>query len=170
MKVLVLGGARSGKSRFALELGEKTPGKKVFVATCQPFDLEMKERIGSHRQNRNASWETIEAFFNLAERIREIRESYQVILIDCLTLWLSNWVLKEDQEAKVRQEISTLVGAIQQTLTPVILVTNEVGMGIVPPTPLGRRFRDLQGELNQAIAGIVDELYLVTAGVPLRIK
>lgn len=167
---MVLGGTRSGKSRFAFEQGEKFPGKKVFVATCQPFDSEMKGRIALHQQSRNASWKTVEEFFNLADRIKEISEPYKVILVDCLTLWLSNWVLKEDQDTKVREEIFRLLEAVQQTVTPIILVTNEIGMGIVPPTPLGRRFRDLQGELNQAAARMVDEVYLVTAGIPLKIK
>ncbi|MHB8481657.1 MAG: bifunctional adenosylcobinamide kinase/adenosylcobinamide-phosphate guanylyltransferase [Nitrospiria bacterium] len=169
-KVLVLGGARSGKSRFASEQAEKLPGKKVFMATCQPFDPEMKDRIALHRQRRDASWETVEEFFNLADRIKEMEKTYSVILVDCLTLWLSNWVLKEEQDTKIREEIGRLLEAVQERRTPIILVTNETGMGIVPPTLLGRRFRDLQGELNQVVAGVVNRIYLMVAGIPLKIK
>jgi adenosylcobinamide kinase/adenosylcobinamide-phosphate guanylyltransferase len=167
---LILGGARSGKSRFGLQWGEKIPGKRAFIATCQPLDAEMEARVFAHRKSRDASWETVEEFDHLGDRIMKIRDRYQVLLVDCLTLWLSNRVLKEAGEREIKKEIANLIEALSETRIPVALISNEVGLGIVPETPLGRRFRDLNGFLNQEIASISHEVFLVAAGIALQMK
>lgn len=172
-KILVIGGARSGKSRFAQQLGEKIPGRRAFLATCPPLDPEMKERIALHqweRGERGSSWLTVEAFFHLAEEIRKREGEWDLLLIDCLTLWLSNWMMKELKEGEIREKIAGLKKAIQQSAAHVLMVSNEVGMGVVPSSSMGRDFRDLQGFLNQEIAAIADEVYLTVAGIPIRIK
>ncbi len=169
-KVLVLGGARSGKSQFGLNLCQKTPGKKGFLATCQPLDSEMEERVARHRQSRDSSWETIEEFFDLPGRLERMSGDYRVILVDCLTLWLSNCLVREVKEAEMMELIGKFKEVLVRIPVPVVMVSNEVGMGVVPPSPLGRAFRDLQGSLNQELAATADEVYLVTAGIPLRLK
>lgn len=169
-KILILGGARSGKSRFALQLGEKVPGKRLFLAACSPLDPEMKERIARHQRERGASWVTVEAFSHLEEEIRKREGEWDLLLIDCLTLWLSNRMMKELKEGEIREKIAGLKKAIQQSAEHVLMVSNEVGMGVVPSSSMGRDFRDLQGFLNQEIAAIADEVYLTAAGIPIRIK
>jgi adenosylcobinamide kinase/adenosylcobinamide-phosphate guanylyltransferase len=165
--MLVLGGARSGKSRFAQSLAERSGLRKVFVATGQAFDNEMSERIARHRTERDAGWETCEEPLALAEILHAKTGEDAVVLVDCLTLWLSNILLAEHD---VEGEVSVLSRAVETAHGPLILVSNEVGYGIVPDTPLGRAFRDAQGRLNQAMAAICDGVVLVTAGCPTLIK
>ena len=169
-KVFVLGGARSGKSQFGLTLCQKLPGKRGFLATCQPLDREMEERIVRHRKSRDSSWETIEEYVDLAGRLEKMGEDYRVILVDCLTLWLSNCLVRDVKEAEMIELIGKLKEVFVRMPVPVVMVSNEVGMGVVPPSPLGRAFRDLQGNLNQELAANADEVYLVAAGIPLRLK
>jgi adenosylcobinamide kinase / adenosylcobinamide-phosphate guanylyltransferase len=166
-RILVLGGARSGKSRFAQALAERSSLRRVFVATGQAFDDEMRERIARHREERSANWETCEEPLALAEIVRAKTGEDAVVLVDCLTLWLSNILLAEYD---VEGEIAVLSRAVEAALGPLILVSNEVGHGIVPGTPLGRAFRDAQGRLNQAMAAICDGVVLVTAGCPTLVK
>jgi adenosylcobinamide kinase/adenosylcobinamide-phosphate guanylyltransferase len=170
LKVLVLGGARSGKSQFGLNLCQKISGKKGFLATCQPLDREMEERVARHQKSRDSSWETIEEFFDLAGRLESMVVDYRVILVDCLTLWLSNCLMREVKEAEMTELIGKFKNVLARVPVPVVLVSNEVGMGVVPPSPLGRAFRDLQGSLNQELAATADEVYLITAGIPLKLK
>lgn len=164
----LIGGARSGKSSFALARASEHAGKKVFIATAQAFDTEMKERIAKHREERNKGWDTVEEPFGIAETIKKISDKYEVIVIDCLTLWLSNLLLAEkDMEKEIDAFVSSVIA---HKASHIFIVSNEVGMGIVPENKLARRFRDLAGHLNQKLAHIADEVYLVTAGIPLRIK
>ncbi|MDJ0977276.1 MAG: bifunctional adenosylcobinamide kinase/adenosylcobinamide-phosphate guanylyltransferase [Erythrobacter sp.] len=162
---LFLGGARSGKSRLALASAEALPGPHIFVATAQPFDYEMRERIDKHRQERDDRWRTIEAPLELASAVKEAGCSS--VVIDCCTLWLSNVMLAERD---VGDEVKKLLSVLQSSSGKIVLVSNEVGSGIVPDNKLGRDFRDEQGRLNQKLAALSDRVDLVVAGLPLRIK
>jgi adenosylcobinamide kinase/adenosylcobinamide-phosphate guanylyltransferase len=166
---LVLGGARSGKSRYAESLVSALPppwqAPWNYVATAEPGDAEMAERIASHRARRGASWRTVEAPRDLAGSLQAVGAA--PVLIDCLTLWLSNLMLGG---ADIDAEIERLDHALAAAAAPVVMVANEVGYGIVPDYPLGRRFRDMQGVLNQRIAARADRVVLVVAGLPLALK
>jgi adenosylcobinamide kinase / adenosylcobinamide-phosphate guanylyltransferase len=165
---LVLGGARSGKSGFAEKLAKETGLKRVYIATAQAFDTEMSERIGKHQNDRASDgWHTIEEPIHLATVIVREAKPDTVLLVDCLTLWLSNAMLAELDIADVQTK---LLKAVYNAQGPIIFVSNEVGMGLVPETPLGRRFRDAQGRLNQAIAAQVPCVVFVAAGLPIKLK
>jgi len=174
MKItFVIGGARSGKSSFALREAEKISGPKAYIATAQALDDEMKERIRKHKDERGAGWDTLEEYLNVADLISEVSSKYGVIVLDCLTLWLSNLLCNNPD---VKKEIENLTEALKSLslgtchLSQVFIVSNEVGMGIVPENKLARQFRDLAGMLNQKVAEVADEVYLVTAGIPVKIK
>lgn len=165
--LLVLGGARSGKSRYAQQRAEAEAGALLYIATGQPFDAEMAERIARHRADRGPRWRTVEAPLALAETIATEAAPGRVLLVDCLTLWASNLMLAEhDAEA----EAERLAAAIRAAQGPLILVSNEVGLGIVPDNALARRFRDVAGRINQAAAAAVDEAVFLAAGLPLTLK
>lgn len=169
---LVLGGARSGKSRVALEMGHAVPGRRAFIATSQldPGDAEMAARVAAHRARRDSSWTTIEEPLELGERVEALSREYNVIVVDCLTLWLSNVLEREDGDAGIDRRLDRLTASITASRARVIVVSNEVGMGIVPVTHLGRQFRDWQGLVNQAVAEAVHDVYVVTAGLARRLK
>ena len=166
---LVLGGARSGKSRYAegLITALPPPWKPpwTYVATAEAGDAEMAERIAAHRARRGASWRTIEAPRDLAHSLRTCKAA--PVLVDCLTLWLSNLMLAG---ADIDAAFDRLHDALTTINAPVVTVANEVGSGIVPDHALGRRFRDMQGLLNQRIAARADRVVLVVAGLPLALK
>ena len=165
---LVLGGARSGKSRHAELLVRETGLERIYIATAQAFDDEMVARIARHRATRAADgWTTVEEPLELADAITAARNVDTAILVDCLTLWLSNIMLAGRD---VLPEQEALLAALGHGTGPVILVSNEVGMGIVPETPLGRAFRDAQGRLNQALAQVCERVVFVAAGLPLVLK
>jgi len=164
---LILGGARSGKSRYAETLVEAAAAFGTYCATAERGDAEMAARIAAHRSRRDAFWRTIEAPFALAEAILAEARWDRPLLIDCLTLWLSNLMLAE---ASLDTEFATLRGALRDAAGPVVLVANEVGMGLVPETPLGREFRDVAGRLNQEMAALADRVFFVAAGLPLMLK
>ncbi len=165
--LLVLGGARSGKSRYAQTRAEETGLKRVFIATAQAFDEEMRTRIARHRADRAQGWQTVEAPLTLAEAIGQWSSPDTVLLVDCLTLWTTNLLLAEhDIPAATLQ----LTHAIERAEGKLILVANEVGYGIVPDNALARKFRDEAGIVNQRAAAAVDEVQLVAAGLPLRLK
>jgi adenosylcobinamide kinase/adenosylcobinamide-phosphate guanylyltransferase len=161
----VLGGARSGKSRYAESLVTALPPPWLYVATAEAGDSEMVARVAAHQARRGPSWTTIETPRNVAETLGTHADT--PTLVDCLTLWLSNVMLAD---ADVDAEIEQLDGALARAAAPIVLVANEVGFGIVPDSALGRRFRDLQGLLNQRMAARVDRVFLVVAGLPLTLK
>jgi adenosylcobinamide kinase / adenosylcobinamide-phosphate guanylyltransferase len=164
---LVLGGARSGKSRHAEELVSATAQPWSYVATAQAFDDEMAARITQHRSRRAEGWRTIEAPVDLAGAIATHDGSGHALLIDCLTLWLSNVMLAG---ADVDTACDTLVDALARASGPIVVVSNEVGLGIVPDNALARRFRDAQGRLNQQVAASANRVVLMAAGLPLQLK
>lgn len=166
--VLVGGGSRSGKSRFALELARERGVKRAFLATAQAFDDEMCDRIAKHRAERDLSFKTIEEPINLAQLISSNSTHFDVILVDCLTLWVSNLLLQEVQNIEERGVELARVAAASSALC--ILVTNEVGCGIVPENALARRFRDVAGRLNQEAARAANEVYLLHFGIASRLK
>lgn len=173
---LVMGGSRSGKSRYAQQAAELYPAPRVFIATCQICDREMEERVRKHREARNpADWRTIEEPFDLTVALRSARES-TVILIDCLTLWINNRLYEAQKNKKVitAEEITAAchqaLDACRRASGTVIVVSGEVGMGIVPDNPLSRLYRDCVGTCNQMIAAAADTVTLVTCGLPLTLK
>lgn len=165
--LFVLGGARSGKSRYAQGRAEILAGRHHFVATAEAFDDEMRRRIARHRADRDARWSTVEAPRDLPAVLGALNAPGAVVLVDCLTLWLSNLILA-DADIELAEE--ELCYVINQFDGRVILVSNEVGLGIVPANALARRFGDAAGRLNQAVARVADEVVLLTAGLPLTLK
>lgn len=166
-RLFVLGGARSGKSRYAQQRAEAIGGRHLFVATAQAWDDEMRDRIARHRADRDARWETVDAPRDLAAALEANSGAGAVALVDCLTLWLTNLLLANADLDAATQDLCEAIRGFEGTL---ILVSNEVGFGIVPENALARRFRDAAGRLNQAVAAAADEVALVVAGLPLRVK
>ncbi|HEX9448314.1 MAG TPA: bifunctional adenosylcobinamide kinase/adenosylcobinamide-phosphate guanylyltransferase [Dongiaceae bacterium] len=164
---LVLGGARSGKSRFAETLMARVPRNRVYLATAEIFDDEMAERVRLHKEQRGDNWRTIEAPLDLAHVLIRETDKGDAVLVDCLTLWLSN-LMGADRD--IAAETTQLIGSLPQLGGPVIFVANEVGLGIVPDNALARRFRDHAGRLNQAVAAAADQVFFIAAGLPLRLK
>lgn len=163
---LVLGGARSGKSLWAETLVQAAARPKVYIATAQAFDDEMTERIAQHKQQRGEGWVTIEAPSDIAGALDGVAAG-SVVLIDCLTLWLGNRMLAE---ADIAVEVAELLDVLTAAPVPVVCVSNEVGMGLVPDNALGRKFRDAQGALNRDLAARADLAVFVAAGLPLVLK
>lgn len=200
MSVLVTGGARSGKSSFAERYAQKLGSKGIYIATAQAYDDEMRERLALHRERREQSgfcWETVEEPLDLAELIRSLSRQTdavegngsesgtgaaegvaerkdRVVLVDCLTLWLSNWVLRYENDPNmdrlVAGKVEELAEAVRAFNGPLLLVTNEVGSGIVPEYRLGRVYRDLAGRMNQRIAEQCGQVFLVACGIPVDLK
>jgi adenosylcobinamide kinase/adenosylcobinamide-phosphate guanylyltransferase len=169
--IFVIGGCRSGKSKYALDTAEQMPGdKKIFIATCLPKDDEMKQRIARHQKQRSQTWTTVEEPVHLYESLTKISQKATVILVDCLTLWVTNIMLEAGDEKKIESYISKLVRALATADCPVILVSNEVGTGIVPENKLARQFRDVMGQVNQAVAHFANKVVWMVAGIPVTIK
>ncbi len=168
VSLLALGGARSGKSGYAQRLAEGSGLAPLFLATAQAWDEEMRVRIALHVAARaGAGWTTQEVPYDLPDALTDLAQPGRIVLVDCLTLWLSNLMLRGDDLALAEVDLAERV---RRLAGPAILVSNEVGAGIVPDTPLGRSFRDAQGRLNQAIAAACDAVVLVTAGLPRQLK
>ena len=168
---LILGGARSGKSRYGLGLAARCPAPRFFVATCQPRDAEMEARIEAHQRERGSDWATREVPLKLAAALGEAQNHYGVVVVDCLTMWVSNLLLKENASpGSIQTAGENLISTLAQTAAPTILVSNEVGWGIVPDNPLARQFRDQAGWLHQRLAQVADLVVLVVAGIPVLIK
>ena len=174
--IFIIGGARSGKSSFALNEASKIKGQKAYIATAEALDSEMKVRIERHKKDRGNNWDTYEEPLKIIDILSDIKTKYDVVVIDCLTLWLSNLV---SRNSDIIYEIEKFINALR--ITPayrtgrhyalrIYIVSNEVGMGIVPDNEMAREFRDMTGVLNQKIAETADEVYLVTAGIPIKIK
>ena len=167
--ILVLGGAASGKSQAALELaGQAAP--RAFVATGEALDREMAVRIARHRAARSSDWVTAEVPRNITEWLNENGMSYQSIVLDCLTLWLSNLRERRLSTLAISDATTDLLHAIRATRARVVIVSNELGLGLVPVTKVVRAFRDLAGRVNQQVAAEADEVYLTISGIPLRLK
>lgn len=165
--LLVIGGARSGKSRYAQARAEATGRPPLFIATAQAFDAEMRDRITRHQADRGPQWETVEAPRDLPRAIAAHDAPGRVLLVDCLTLWVSNLLLAGDD---IPAATDALIAALAAVKGQVMLVSNEVGWGIVPDNALARRFRDEAGFVNQRVAAAADEVHLIVAGLPLRLK
>ena len=171
MITLITGGARSGKSKYALQgVGEQefdsnAFGKRTYIATAQLLDDEMRERAAQHQRERGNLWRTIEEPYELASCIVELKG---IVVVDCLTMWLSNWMLRD--EVQLERQIDVLCSAFRQAACHVRAITNEVGSSIVPDQPLARHFRDWSGILNQRVAAVADAVYFMVCGIPLRVK
>ena len=169
-KILVLGGCRSGKSGHALDLAENMGGRRIFVATCVPRDEEMRQRVRRHQAERSDAWQTLEVPVDLAGAIVRHACSADVMLVDCLTLWLSNLLMETEDTEHIQGAIRNLADTVRTAPQAIVLVSNEVGSGIVPENRLARRYRDLAGWTNQAMAAACDRVVWTVAGIPVTIK
>jgi len=172
---LVIGGCRSGKSSHALHLADRMGNvRKIFLATCIPRDEEMHQRVTLHQAERGDVWIAVETPLFVSEAIRDIGPNADVLLVDCLTLWVSNLMMEQAEPDAPKDLLAAhtcrLIESLATAACPVILVTNEVGAGIVPDNPLARTFRDAVGQVNQQIAACVDQVIWMVAGIPLKIK
>lgn len=185
--IFITGGARSGKSGFALKRATEIQGRKVYIATAEPLDEEMRQRIERHKKERASVWHTIEEPLKISGLIRELKGRYDVLLLDCLTIWLSNVMHADEvqssrfkvQDSEILWRIEEFITALKDFIAPSVLkaqpsalfiVSNEVGMGIVPENELARNFRELAGLLNQKVAEVAQEVYFMVSGIPLKIK
>ena len=169
--IFVIGGCRSGKSTYAMQTAEKMPAEqKIFIATCVPQDDEMKRRVARHQKERSQNWVTVEAPLDLSEAIRQNSRKADVILVDCLTLWVSNLLMETGDENKIEETISQFINAIENASCPIVLVSNEVGTGIVPENRLARQYRDIIGLANQAVAKTAGKVIWMVAGIPVTVK
>jgi adenosylcobinamide kinase/adenosylcobinamide-phosphate guanylyltransferase len=173
--IFITGGARSGKSSFAEKKAIEFGAPLGYLATAQTLDSEMDERVRRHRERRGAEWSTIEEPIHLPQALARCDGLYQAILVDCVTLWLSNLLFKyedaaEQSEERIHEDLLRLKSTLHGMVTPVILVSNEVGMGIVPENSLARMFRDVAGATNQILAAAADEVHVVISGIPLQLK
>ncbi len=164
---LILGGARSGKSRQAEQLAAASGREVTYIATAQAYDDEMRARIARHRDDRPSHWLTLEEPLQLAATILQLQSPDRCLLIDCLTLWVTNQLL---DEADMQAERLALCAALENARGEIILVSNETGMGVVPMGELSRRFSDEAGWLNQSIAALADQVVLLVAGIPMVVK
>jgi len=169
--ILILGGARSGKSTFALRVADGGGGRRVYLATARPLDEEMRRRIARHREERPGTWRTVEEPLAVPDTLRAIGGQCDVALIDCLTLWLAN-ILGEGgaSEEEALEQVRALIEATRSVECAVVIVSNEVGGGVVPENALARAFRDVVGRANQMLADAAEEVFLVVAGIPVRLK
>jgi adenosyl cobinamide kinase/adenosyl cobinamide phosphate guanylyltransferase len=168
---LVLGGARSGKSRYGLGLAARYPSPHLFVATCEPRDAEMEARIAAHQRERGSDWIAQEVPLELVPALQAAQGVYGVVLVDCLTMWVTNLLGQAGPDkGRTQTACEHLVEFLKTSTVPTILISNEVGLGIVPDNPLARQFRDQAGWLHQRLAQVADLVVLVVAGVPLLVK
>jgi adenosylcobinamide kinase/adenosylcobinamide-phosphate guanylyltransferase len=169
--VFILGGCRSGKSSYALETAEKySADRNVFIATCIPRDDEMKLRVARHQQERSRHWHTVEAPIHLPEAIVKAGGEAGILLVDCLTLWINNLMMEKYDSDQILDQVQSLIRAVASAACPVIMVSNEVGTGIVPENRLARQYRDLIGSTNQTVAQCADQVVWIVAGIPVIIK
>jgi adenosylcobinamide kinase/adenosylcobinamide-phosphate guanylyltransferase len=169
--ILLVGGCRSGKSSHALHLADSMQKTgKFFLATCIPRDDEMHQRVSKHQAERGADWTAVETPVFLPEAIRNIGPKADVLVVDCLTLWISNLMMEDTHPQAISEKTAQLIESLRVAGCPVILVTNEVGAGIVPDNQLARQFRDAVGQLNQQIAACADQVIWMVAGIPVKIK
>jgi adenosylcobinamide kinase/adenosylcobinamide-phosphate guanylyltransferase len=171
MIIFVTGGVRSGKSDFVQELAETLDGKRLFLATAEALDDEMNERIRKHREKRGDRWDTLEESLDLGNAIRSASKSYETILVDCLTVWLSNLLGEyKDEDAIILEMMDDFFSSMEEFEETLIVVSNEVGLGIVPENRLARVYRDKLGFLNQRMAKKADQVFILFSGIPVKIK
>ncbi|MGI5892476.1 MAG: bifunctional adenosylcobinamide kinase/adenosylcobinamide-phosphate guanylyltransferase [Bacillota bacterium] len=177
--IFITGGARSGKSSFAEDYAAKSGGSVLYIATALPIDEEMEKRIAYHRKNRPSTWYTVEAYKNIDSILEEIGGSYQAVLLDCLTVMINNLIFPFWREDLTLSRLSNLENKVMEQLNALleasfagqlIIVSNELGCGLVPDSPLGRFFRDVAGRANQRVAAKANEVFLLVSGIPMRIK
>lgn len=168
--ILITGGVRSGKSNYAQGLARSLKTKVVYIATAAPLDSEMKRRIKLHRKGRDKSWSTVEEPIGVLRAIKKLPAQKTVILLDCLTLLISNLMFKGLKDNEIYKEIKSIAQTLKRKAVLSIVVTNEVGSGIVPDNELARRFRDLQGRANQILSEAADCVYFLVSGIPIKIK
>jgi adenosylcobinamide kinase/adenosylcobinamide-phosphate guanylyltransferase len=168
--ILIYGGVRSGKSSYAASIAEKMGKQVTVIATSVLPDEEMLERIAKHKRSRPAHWEVIEEGTEIAAVLNSIGDTERIVILDCLGVWISNYLLKELTDDFIENEIEYLIQTLNKINYSLIIVSNEAGSGVVPPYPLGRRFRDLLGLANQQIAKVADEVILMQVGIPVKIK
>lgn len=168
--VFILGGARSGKSSYAIESAKNLRKRTAFIATCISPDGEMRKRIKVHKKSRPQNWKLVEEGKNISSVLVNLKDKYETILIDCLGLWISNLLAENIMDKKIEKEIKNLARFISRLKANVILVSNEVGSGIVPDNLLARRFRDLIGLTNLLMSKKADEVIFMQSGIPLKIK
>lgn len=168
--IFVTGGCRSGKSQFALDYANRHFRKKLYLATCEALDEEMARRVEDHKKRRGLDWLTVEEPIHVAEAIRQHQHDTEVIVLDCMTLWLSNLLMRQKSDHEIVNEVSRVIDTVKRSQTSLIFVSNEVGMGIVPIEPVGRRFRDLSGMANQKIAEAADRVVFMVSGIPTFLK
>lgn len=173
--IFITGGARSGKSVFAENLALELGAPLCYLATSETLDSEMEERVNLHKERRGQQWHTLEEPLDLSRALKESDGRYQAILVDCITLWLSNLLFAyENQEWNIEErilaDVRQLAECLREMATPVVLVSNEVGMGIVPENALARLYRDIAGKANQLLAAAADEVHVVISGIPLKLK
>ncbi len=168
---LIIGGCRSGKSSHALSLANQILGsRKIFIATSVPMDNEMSARVIKHQKERGDEWVTAEVPVEVPLKIREVSQSCDVIIVDCLTLWVSNLMFNNYDDDAISSITKELQNALMLSSSPIFLVSNEVGMGVVPENAIARRFRDMAGMVNQKIGQIADQVIYTVAGIPMTIK
>ncbi len=168
--IFITGGVRSGKSRFAVNLAKQLARKVTFVATAIAKDKEMRERIRQHQKDRPAHWRTREEGKNLSLALSQLDTSCELVLIDCLSFLISNLLLDNTEEENIIKQVKEIAGKALHLTPTFIVVSNEVGYGVVPPTRLGRKFRDICGRANQTMAEQAQEVYLMISGIPMKIK
>ncbi|MFH1259259.1 MAG: bifunctional adenosylcobinamide kinase/adenosylcobinamide-phosphate guanylyltransferase [Elusimicrobiota bacterium] len=168
--IFILGGARSGKSSHSLKLAGAVRGRAAFVATCAPLDKEMEKRIEKHKSSRPLNWQTFEERRNLPALMAKIGSKFRVIIVDCLTLYLTNLLLAGLDEAAIERNIGQLLQTVKAVKSKTLIVSNEVGLGIVPQNRLARKFRDLAGRINQIVAEKSDEVIFMVSGLPIKVK
>lgn len=166
----VLGGTRSGKSSYAVDAAKSSSEKVAYLATCVPYDDEMHERVKLHRKERPEYWTTFEEPVNLEPLLKDIDSKFEVIIIDCLTLFVSNLLQDDFDEDKIKTKLNQVMTALKDVSYNSFIVSNEVGLGIVPESELGRKFRDVAGRANQLVANYADEVFFVVSGLPVKIK
>lgn len=168
---LITGPVRSGKTRLAVQWSLNFPSPRTYIATAQGLDAEMADRIRRHREERGSAFQTIEEPLALSTRLEAIKHQCSVVVVDCLTLWISNLLgITEKEDREIQNQMDEFLEVLKNSQTPVILIGNEVGWGIVPENAMARRFRDLSGRLQQEIALIADQVILMVAGIPLVVK
>jgi len=168
--ILITGGARSGKSSFALKMASSLKKKVVYIATAAALDPEMKRRIKLHKKERNKEWLTIEEPVEISRAVKKISKDREIVVLDCLTLLISNLMLAGYKDSVIYSEIRSIAKTLKKRFKVSIAITNEVGSGIVPDNEMARRFRDLQGRVNQIISEEANSIYLLVSGIPIKIK